>query len=466
MAGHNENERRDFEDWASMNGILAPWSEDQTTVAYQVSQEHSLQKSARSRDESTRGVGSGVRRVTREPTAPRIPSLRAAQHRVADAEHAEYKTAIVARPRTLVGMQPSAALLGERSSLLERDARDEYASWLPRTPLFLSAAAFGVLGGLWFGHTTLDASARMPIGGSGAGVGVASAQLPFTAEPEPVDAEPSQAERSQHAQSSRVGSGSDSEPLAALAATSGAGKGKGTSERAKSRHEAMLQRREAAKAKREAAALARKEAKEERLQAARERKQALKEKHDAAASTRRERAEARKTAAAEKRAAAKAHREELAAARRESGKSRQEELAEKREAAKARREEAAQARREAKEEQREATKARREEAAEARRVALAEKEEKRRGREASDLDDNASADASGGAQGTLRINSRPWAQVFVDGRLVGYTPQVGFPVSAGRHSVRLVNPTFSMSKIFDVKVAAGERITRIETLEE
>ena len=69
------------------------------------------------------------------------------------------------------------------------------------------------------------------------------------------------------------------------------------------------------------------------------------------------------------------------------------------------------------------------------------------------------------ASGMLRINSRPWAHLYLDGRLVGSTPQVGLSVSAGEHSVRLVNPQFAMSKTFSVVVGPGENVTRVETLE-
>jgi serine/threonine protein kinase len=42
-------------------------------------------------------------------------------------------------------------------------------------------------------------------------------------------------------------------------------------------------------------------------------------------------------------------------------------------------------------------------------------------------------------RGKLRVNARPWADVFVDGVAVGKTP-LEHPVYEGRHEVRLVNP--------------------------
>jgi hypothetical protein len=70
------------------------------------------------------------------------------------------------------------------------------------------------------------------------------------------------------------------------------------------------------------------------------------------------------------------------------------------------------------------------------------------------------------APATLRINSRPWSQVFIDGRAVGNTPQLGISLEPGTHSVRLVNPEFSMIKTFKLTLHAGENVTRVETLEE
>src|SRR5262249_39759262 len=126
--------------------------------------------------------------------------------------------------------------------------------------------------------------------------------------------------------------------------------------------------------------------------------------------------------------AAAAQREELAAAKREAAEAREEAAAAKREAAEAKRREAAAAA--------DAAQAKKEELAAAKNA------------------------------GTLRINSRPWAQVFVDGSLVGNTPQMGIQLKPGAHEVRLVNPQFAMQKTFKVNVRAGESVTRSENLAE
>ncbi|MDH5674173.1 MAG: PEGA domain-containing protein [Myxococcales bacterium] len=69
--------------------------------------------------------------------------------------------------------------------------------------------------------------------------------------------------------------------------------------------------------------------------------------------------------------------------------------------------------------------------------------------------------AGGGSMGTLRVNSRPWAQVFVDGRLIGNTPQLNIPLPAGRHKLKLVNNEMGMSKSYSVKIRPGRPTTKI-----
>lgn len=66
--------------------------------------------------------------------------------------------------------------------------------------------------------------------------------------------------------------------------------------------------------------------------------------------------------------------------------------------------------------------------------------------------------------GTLRINSRPWSQVYVDGRLVGSTPQTGLTLGAGRHTVTLVNPDFNLRKVLAIELKRGEIVTKVVAL--
>lgn len=70
--------------------------------------------------------------------------------------------------------------------------------------------------------------------------------------------------------------------------------------------------------------------------------------------------------------------------------------------------------------------------------------------------------ANGG--GMLRVNSRPWSQVFVDGRLVGNTPQLGIQLSPGTHKLKLVSPDLGMTKQMSIKIAKGQTVTKVINL--
>ena len=65
-------------------------------------------------------------------------------------------------------------------------------------------------------------------------------------------------------------------------------------------------------------------------------------------------------------------------------------------------------------------------------------------------------------EATLRINSRPWSEIYVDGTPVGHTPKLELRVSAGSHRIRLVNQELGLSKTFEVKAAAGETVSHVE----
>ena len=66
-----------------------------------------------------------------------------------------------------------------------------------------------------------------------------------------------------------------------------------------------------------------------------------------------------------------------------------------------------------------------------------------------------------GSHGTLRINSKPWSEVYVDGAKIGNTPQLNIPLAPGSHEVKLVNGEFNLSRSFKVKIAAGKVTTKI-----
>jgi len=65
------------------------------------------------------------------------------------------------------------------------------------------------------------------------------------------------------------------------------------------------------------------------------------------------------------------------------------------------------------------------------------------------------------ATGTLRLNSRPWSEVFVDGKRVGHTPQTNIELEAGEHRISLRNPEQRITRSFKIKIEPGTIETRI-----
>jgi hypothetical protein len=62
--------------------------------------------------------------------------------------------------------------------------------------------------------------------------------------------------------------------------------------------------------------------------------------------------------------------------------------------------------------------------------------------------------------GLLRVNSRPWSKVYVDGRPVGSTPQTAIELKPGRHRIALISEEFDLKRTLTVEVRAGQTITR------
>ena len=69
-------------------------------------------------------------------------------------------------------------------------------------------------------------------------------------------------------------------------------------------------------------------------------------------------------------------------------------------------------------------------------------------------------------KGILRLNSRPWSRVQIDGKPIGTTPQVGIVLEAGRHTVTLTNPEFGLERVITVQITAGQTLTRSVDLTE
>jgi serine/threonine protein kinase len=58
--------------------------------------------------------------------------------------------------------------------------------------------------------------------------------------------------------------------------------------------------------------------------------------------------------------------------------------------------------------------------------------------------------------GKLRVNSRPWSQVFIDGKSYGATPRLNIELTVGSHTLRLVNDEFKIEKVEQIEIVAGE----------
>jgi len=70
-----------------------------------------------------------------------------------------------------------------------------------------------------------------------------------------------------------------------------------------------------------------------------------------------------------------------------------------------------------------------------------------------------------GAMGTLRINTRPWSEISVDGRRAGNTPQMNLKLPAGKHKITLVNKEFGLKQTLTIDIKPGEVVTKVITLQ-
>ena len=65
----------------------------------------------------------------------------------------------------------------------------------------------------------------------------------------------------------------------------------------------------------------------------------------------------------------------------------------------------------------------------------------------------------------LRINSRPWAELTIDGKPAGNTPQMNVSLPEGTHRVTLVNAEFGVKKNVSIDIHAGQVETQIINLQ-
>ena len=72
--------------------------------------------------------------------------------------------------------------------------------------------------------------------------------------------------------------------------------------------------------------------------------------------------------------------------------------------------------------------------------------------------------SKGGAPGTLKLNSVPWAEVYIDKKHVRYTPLIGLARRPARHLIKLTNRSSRATKTLRIKIAPGETVTQVVKL--
>ncbi len=79
--------------------------------------------------------------------------------------------------------------------------------------------------------------------------------------------------------------------------------------------------------------------------------------------------------------------------------------------------------------------------------------------------EKSSAPSSSGGEGWLRLGSKPWTNIVVDGKETGlHTPQTHLKLAAGSHRITLTNPQFNIKETFSVDIKSGETETVIKDL--
>lgn len=66
--------------------------------------------------------------------------------------------------------------------------------------------------------------------------------------------------------------------------------------------------------------------------------------------------------------------------------------------------------------------------------------------------------------GSLHIQTRPWAKIYVDGSPLGISPQTQLELVAGPHEIMLVNEALGLRKTLRVHIAPGARENRLVEL--
>jgi hypothetical protein len=70
-----------------------------------------------------------------------------------------------------------------------------------------------------------------------------------------------------------------------------------------------------------------------------------------------------------------------------------------------------------------------------------------------------------GSPGWLNVQTKPWTTVYVDGKKIGSSPIVKYPLNPGSHKVSLKNPDKGISKSYKVAIKSGSTTTLVKSLE-
>lgn len=65
----------------------------------------------------------------------------------------------------------------------------------------------------------------------------------------------------------------------------------------------------------------------------------------------------------------------------------------------------------------------------------------------------------------VSINSRPWANIYINGKLIKSTPIIKFSLPAGTHKIQFKNPKFNIDKTFPIELKPGEHVRMIKNFD-
>lgn len=79
--------------------------------------------------------------------------------------------------------------------------------------------------------------------------------------------------------------------------------------------------------------------------------------------------------------------------------------------------------------------------------------------------DNVSEKIAKNEESFISLNSRPWTNIYINGKFIKSTPIIKFSLPAGTHKIRFKNQKFNIDKTFPVELDSGEHIRMIKNFE-